>query len=320
MKGQRLSSLSRSLIETEYKEQYDESIKRLLADRQIIAWILRGTTEEFRCMSIAEIIPYIENSQVSKVPVNPGLVNRSIEGLSTESKIIDENVVYYDVRFSVIVPNSSNTNNYRIIVDLEGQKDPTPGYSIPTRGIIYGSRMISEQLGRNVLKGDYDNLDKVYSIWLIFNCNRKISNTIVSYSVKPTFIHGYCDELSRYDVLSVININMPKDGDIEKSYNPPSELHRFLYDIFVVKNSASKKIKIIEERYDIITETTGGRIKEMCNLSEALIEETQIATQKSIITRLLSKGKTVEEIEDLTGYPLSLIEETRIELEENQDL
>ena len=62
----------------------------------------------------------------------------------------------------------------------------------------------------------------------------------------------------------------------------------------------------------------------MCNLSEALIEETQIATQiatqKSIITRLFSKGKTVEEIEDLTGYPLSLIEETRIELEENQGL
>ena len=54
----------------------------------------------------------------------------------------------------------------------------------------------------------------------------------------------------------------------------------------------------------------------MCNLSEAIVEDAMRDTMRDTIVRMLSKGVTSEEIADLTGYPLSLIEEVQADLEE----
>ena len=175
--------------------------------------------------------------------------------------------------------------------------------------------MISEQFGRNVVDGDYDSLDKVYSIWLIFNCNRQIANTIVSYTVKPQFVYGKSELTERYDLIEVITINIPKEGEIEKTANKPSELHKMLYDVFVGKKSAEEKIKLIKDRYNLVSESLGRRINVMCNLSVA-VEENAL---KKGIKDMLSRGKTVEEIRDFTGYPLELIEEAKAELEEDAE-
>lgn len=56
----------------------------------------------------------------------------------------------------------------------------------------------------------------------------------------------------------------------------------------------------------------------MCNLSEALVEDTRKATAK--IIKLLMLNKTSEEIEDLTGYPLELIEKVKADLEEDEKI
>ncbi len=45
----------------------------------------------------------------------------------------------------------------------------------------------------------------------------------------------------------------------------------------------------------------------MCNLSEAIVEETEI----SLIKKLLKEGKTPKEIHDFCGYPLELILEVQ---------
>ena len=85
-----LNHLGTTLYAARDKEQYDDAVKNLLADVQIIAWILRDTTVEFKNMGVDEIIPYIENPYVSQIAVMPGLTYKSIEGLPTESKIIGE--------------------------------------------------------------------------------------------------------------------------------------------------------------------------------------------------------------------------------------
>ncbi len=312
-----LNQLGTTLYAAEKREQYDDAVKNLLADVQIIAWILRDATEEFNAMSVDDIIPYIENPYVSQISVMPGLTYKSIEGLPTESKIVGEGAVYYDVRFFAKIPHSENTKSFRIIVDLEGQKSPKPGYSIPTRGIAYGCRMISEQFGRNVIDGDYDSLDKVYSIWLIFNCNRRIANTIVSYTIKPQFVYGKSKQTERYDLIEVITINIPKEGSLEKAANKPSKLHEMLYDVFVEEKPAEEKIKLVEKKYNLVSESLERRMNVMCNLSEAVSESATKRTQRATIIRMFEKGKAIDEIEDLTGYPLELIEEVKAELEED---
>ena len=85
-----------------------------------------------------------------------------------------------------------------------------------------------------------------------------------------------------------------------------------VYDIFVEKKSAEEKIETIKEKYNLISETLERRINVMCNLSEALVED----TIKDTIRVMLSKGKTPEEIEEFTDYPLDLIEEVKADLEE----
>ena len=54
-----------------------------------------------------------------------------------------------------------------MIVNIEAQNDPHPGYSLVSRGIFYLARMISSQYGTAFMrKGHYEDLKKVCSIWL----------------------------------------------------------------------------------------------------------------------------------------------------------
>lgn len=57
------------------KEQYDAQVKKMLSDKQILAWILKYTTAEFKDYPIAEIIEAIEGTpEIGTVPINPGTV------------------------------------------------------------------------------------------------------------------------------------------------------------------------------------------------------------------------------------------------------
>ncbi|MBS6520250.1 MAG: hypothetical protein KH359_06235 [Clostridiales bacterium] len=69
------------------------------------------------------------------------------------------------------------------MINLEAQRDFCPKYSIVTRGIYYGARMISSQKGTEFSGSNYDEIKKVYSIWICMNVPRYIGNTILEYSL-----------------------------------------------------------------------------------------------------------------------------------------
>ena len=54
----------------------------------------------------------------------------------------------------------------------------------------------------------------------------------------------------------------------------------------------------------------------MCNLSEALVENTRRDSVR--ITQMLLKGMSPEIIAERTGYPLSMIEDVQAELDKDQ--
>lgn len=75
------------------KAQYDTRVKRLLAQKSILAHILVKTVDEFKGMKSEDIVKYIEGEpSISVVPVEPGLANmektdatgQRIVGLNTE--------------------------------------------------------------------------------------------------------------------------------------------------------------------------------------------------------------------------------------------
>lgn len=59
----------------------DASCKRLLADKSILAWILKDCVEEYRNSNIQDIAEkYIESEpQIAEVAVNPDETNRQYE-------------------------------------------------------------------------------------------------------------------------------------------------------------------------------------------------------------------------------------------------
>ena len=58
------------------KSQYDAYCKRILANKEILAWILKYAVTEFSDMEIGEIKKCIENDiRISKVRVSPGKTN-----------------------------------------------------------------------------------------------------------------------------------------------------------------------------------------------------------------------------------------------------
>ena len=134
------------------KSQYDAQCKRILANKVILAWILKYTVKEFEEMSIRRIKQCIGNDiMISQVRVDPGKTNTStfeyekIIGETGEDKVPGEGEVYFDFRFSVYLPVKGE--KVKMIINVEAQKDFHPGYAVPSRGVFYGARMISAQKG-----------------------------------------------------------------------------------------------------------------------------------------------------------------------------
>lgn len=253
------------------KSQYDAYCKRILANKVILAWILRYSVKEFAHMRIAEIKKCIgDDIQISKVRVSPGMTNtpepEKISGGAQEDKVPGEGEVYYDIRFSVYLPGQKE--KVKMIINVEAQKDSYPGYEIPSRGIYYGARMISAQKGTEFSGSDYDRIKKVYSIWICMNAPDHIGNAVSEYSiVKKDHIPGIPDRIEAYDKLTVVQICL----------NPKSKkgnrLTEMLNILFSVEMNAGEKMRKLEQGFRIpMEQKIEKELNQMCNLSDYVVE------------------------------------------------
>lgn len=255
------------------KVRYDAQCKRVLSQKEILARILARTVKEFEGMTVDEIIPCMEGTpEISCIPVEAGKTNdnklrtQRITGLSNEDAVLDEGVVYYDIRFYVNIPKSREV--IRLIVNLEAQKSYYPGYEIVTRGIFYGTRMISAQLGTEFDHSKYNDIKKVYSIWICMDAPKKVGNAIAKYSIqKKDLLPGIPDKPEAYDKISVVLITLNEKTKTD------DELLRMLNLLFSEEIDYQKKKRELEESYRLnVSSQLGEEMYLMCNLSD-LVEE-----------------------------------------------
>ncbi len=138
--------LSKSLDATEERAKLDAACKRLIANKIILAWIMKHSMEEYAAYTIEEIAAkYIEGTpEIANVAVHQDeTVPEMITGTGMESTSIQEGTITYDVRFIATHPRSGE--RVRLLVNLEVQADFYPGYPLIKRGIYYGSRMIHDR-------------------------------------------------------------------------------------------------------------------------------------------------------------------------------
>ena len=146
-------------------QRYDAVCKEILSHRQILANIMRGTLEEYRDCSIADIVNrYIEPESVSLS--EPVYRNQAkILGTGGEDSTITEGKVVYDVIFRAKYPGRFG-GELGLRINVEAQNDYNPGYKISSRAVFYCARALSAEPGYVSEKMDYRKLEKVYSIWI----------------------------------------------------------------------------------------------------------------------------------------------------------
>lgn len=262
------NEFARNLDLAQAKIQYDEQCKKVLGDKNILSWIMQRTVSEYAGMSREEIMKCIEGEpEIGNRRVNPGETNASrIAGLSNEDKVNEEGTIFYDIRFFAWIPKSRE--KIRLIINVEAQKKYYAGYSLTTRGVFYGARMISAQLGTEFEIPEYDKIKKVYSIWICMNAPKYIGNAISEYKLEKTdLIPGIPDRRKEYDKLSIVMVclNTKKETD--------DQFLGMLQTLFNTELPEKEKKDRLEQEYEIQMENGFGKeLSLMCNLSDTVEE------------------------------------------------
>ena len=253
--------------------QYDESAKRLLGQKSILAQILVRTVDEFKGMNPRYVETLIEGEPyISRIPLEPGLTNQEamraksgqrITGLNTENQEHAEGLVRFDIVFYVRMKDGLS----QIIINVEAQKDEPQRYGILNRAVFYVSRLISSQKERDFENTEYDDIKRVYSIWVCMNMEENSLSHI--HLVKDDLV-GYHDWRGKLNLFNIVMIGLAKElpGQGEQY-----ELHRLLGALFAEGLTAGERLNIIKEEYDIpIEQTIEQEVDVMCNLSQGIKE------------------------------------------------
>ena len=297
------------------RARYDECAKKLLTYKAVIAWILKSCTKEFSQYSVKFICDNClkENIEISSravhqdQPDRSGLLlngNERIDSLNSEAVAIKDQTVYYDIRFKAYIPNS--TEPVQLIINLEIQLNDTPGYPLVTRGFYYCARMISEQYGTVFTGEQYEKLQKVYSIWICPDPAKKRRNGIFRYhTVQDTVLGKPYETPDGYDLMEVVIVNL---GDADKESD--LEILDLLNTLFSLSTSSETKKNRLQKDFGIaMTEEFESEVQEMCNLSEALVEQGRAERNISIAQMMIQEREPVEKIERYTGYALEKLKE-----------
>lgn len=294
------------------KAQYDTHVKRLLAQKSILAHILVKTIDEFKGMKPEDVVKYIEGEpSISVVPVEPGLANmektdaagQRIVGLNTENAEINEGLVRFDIIFYVRMKNGLS----QIIVNIEAQKDEPTEYKILNRAIFYVSRLISSQKERDFVNTNYDDIKQVFSIWICMNME---DNSLSHIHLTKDELLKPCNWKGNLDLLNIVLIGITNEiPEHDEKY----EMHRLIGALLSSELKEQEKLDIIEHEYNIpISQEFREDVRIMCNLSTGIEERaTERATEKTsekFILNMYKKGYTLDQIADVAETGVDEVE------------
>lgn len=309
------TELKSAVMATDRDAQYDNSAKRLIAHKIILARILVKTVEEFKGMDPLEVAALIEGlPYISAVPVEPGLTNavhfqngQRLVGFNTENQELNEGLVRFDIVFYVRMKDGLS----QIIINVEAQKDEPGEYEILNRAVFYVSRLISSQKERDFENSSYDDIKCVYSIWICMNMEE---NTMSHIHLTKEDLIGSYEWKGNLDLLNIIMIGLAKElPEHDETY----ELHRLLGALLSRELTVDEKLDIIGKEYDIpLEENFRKDMSTMCNLSQGVKEEGiaigRAEGEAGLIAKMYKNGLSIELIASATD---KTIEEVKMIIE-----
>ena len=293
--------------------QYDLAAKRILSERAVAAYLLKGTVPEFKEASLSDIAnKYIEGDiQVSTVPVNPGKTNavikpKKIKGLRNEVGDTTEGWITFDVIFYAIAPETGE--RIRLLVNIEAQKtfsESALKYILMKRAVFYGSRLISAQKETEFKGSDYSSVKKIYTIWICMES--PVEKSVINhYRMTERHVFGkYKEPEENYDLLNIVMVYLAK-GPVK------NRMLSMLQVIFQeTSKSAKEKSEILRKKFDIeVTSEMEEELITMCNLSEGIYERGMAqgmaqgaeSKTKEVIMNLWKAGTELSIIKIASGW------------------
>ena len=317
--------IKKSISATDKDAQYDEKAKNLLGHKIILAHILVKTIDEFKGMNPKDVVQYIEGEPyISTVPVDAGSTNvekeqdgEKVIGLNTENSELNEGLVRFDIIFYVRMKDGLS----QVIVNIEAQKAEPSAYDIINRAVFYISRMISSQKGREFIKSNYNDIKRVYSIWVCMNMSQNCMNYI---HFTQESVVGTYQWKGDIDLANIVLIGLAEDlPEKEEKY----ELHRLLGALLSAKLDVNTKLNIIGNEFDIPLESDIRKdVNDMCNLSQGIKEQAYAEGTENGLVKGVAIGKREGIAETIIkmyrkGYePVQISDLLDMELDEIQEI
>ena len=170
------------------------------------------------------------------------------------------------------------------------------------RASYYACRQISAQYGSEFEHAHYENIKKVYSIWVCFDPPLYRHNTINAYEITEKQLVGEVYEsVANYDLLSTVMICLGTKGD--ERYTGLLKL----LDIWLSGNSIDEKRAVLKDIFDA---EMPARLLEkesnMCNYSEFVENRGRKEGKAEALVNLMKKLKlSVEQAMDTLSIPES---------------
>ena len=282
--------IKKAISATDKDAQYDEKAKNLLGHKIILAHIPVKTIDEFKGMNPKDVVQYIEGEPyISRVPIDPGSTNvekeqdgEKVIGLNTENSELNEGLARFDIIFYVRMKDGLS----QVIVNIEAQKAEPSAYDIINRAVFYVSRMISSQKGREFANSNYNDIKRVYSIWVCMNMSQNCMNYI---HFTQESVVGTYQWKGDIDLANIVLIGLAEDlPEKEERY----ELHRLLGALLSAKLNVDEKFDIIGNEFDIPLESDIRKdVNDMCNLSQGIKEQAYAEGTENGIVKGVAIGK-----------------------------
>ena len=230
----------------------DKGFKEIMSDSYILSNLLGDWVDEFHDSTPEEIrqcLPTIDG-------------NRKIVDLNSEHSSVNNGSIFLDKVFRVDIKEK----NVKLIIGIEGQGDPNPGYSLEDRALYYACRMISDQKGTVFDGDDYSDMQKVYSIWCVLDPPRKRNNTVIRYTLNGRYDEGYSSPLEIYDPdrMEIVFVNISDVYEANTSMG-------LMNTLFNKKVDDTERIKRLKEDYKI--PENESLFRSVCDMSKTLDEQ-----------------------------------------------
>lgn len=248
-----------------YKVRYDNSVKMLLADPQVLARILKYTVEEFADEEISTIMACMEEAEVSVLEPMGEHCLKKVESGNTEDIDPEGGLIRYDIRFAA----HTVRKHVRILINVEAQQSTRLTYRLGNRIAYYMARMVTSQKNVEFSGQDYDGIKRVYSIWICMDAAEG-KDSIVEASFGNRNVYGNPGVAPDVDVMRAVIINIRKNRGGKKSRHA---LIAMLEELLSGDDAKTKK-SVLEEEYGMRMSVGMERSEgDMCNLSELVWED-----------------------------------------------